>query len=379
VTIAGNAAGDGGDGGQGLGATNGGQGASTPGQGAVGGDAGDLLVARANLALLHDTIVAGQVGAPGADYGGAVTASPGGGPGILYSHLTTTMTVAKSIIAGCAGDALGDLGFNLGSGGCPGSGADPQLGALQDNGGPTQTMRPAAGSPAVDAVPSNLGCAASDQRGVPRPVGIACDIGAVEFAAPTTITGDYSGLTINGTADGHGLSTKVSFEYGPTTDYGSSLTAGTVTTPGVKPFSATLPAMEPGTYHYRLVATNTDGTSAGVDHPLTVTQTVQPPPKQAPVISKLSFKPRRLKRGHRATVRFTITTAASVKLSFAKRKGKRYRPAGSLTRRVNAGRAKLTFRRRALKPGRYRLTLVATDVGGQRSKPVRATFRVVAA
>jgi hypothetical protein len=40
---------------------------------------------------------------------------------------------------------------------------------------------------------------------------------------------------------------------------------------------------------------------------------------------------------------------------------------------------KLTFKRRALKPGRYRLTLVATDVSNRRSKPVRATFRVVAA
>jgi hypothetical protein len=381
VTIAGNAAGDGGDGARGHGATDGvTQGASTPGQGAVGGDAGDLLVARAQLALLHDTIVAGQVGAPGADYGGAVTASPGGGPGILYSHLTTMMTVAKSIVAGCAGDPLGDFGFNLGSGGCPGSGADPQLGPLQDNGGPTQTMRPAAGSPAVDAVPSNMGCAAADQRGVPRPVGIACDIGAVELAAPTVVTGDNSGLTVNGTADGHGLHTIVSFQYGPTTSYGSSLTAGPLNDPCVTPFSVTLPPMEPGTYHYRTVATNTDGTSVGLDHSLTVADSVQPPPaSKAPVVTKLTFKPRRLRRGHKATVRFRITEVATVRLSFAKRRGKRYRAAGSLTRRVHAGAVKLTFKRRALKPGRYRLTLVATDVSGRRSKPVRATFRVVAA
>jgi hypothetical protein len=241
-------------------------------------------------------------------------------------------------------------------------------------------MRPAAGSPAVDAVPSNMGCAAADQRGVPRPVGIACDIGAVELAAPTVVTGDNSGLTVNGTADGHGLHTIVSFQYGPTTSYGSSLTAGPLNDPGVTPFSVTLPPMEPGTYHYRTVATNTDGTSVGLDHSLTVADSVQPPPaSKAPVVTKLTFKPRRLRRGHKATVRFRITEVATVRLSFAKRRGKRYRAAGSLTRRVHAGAVKLTFKRRALKPGRYRLTLVATDVSGRRSKPVRATFRVVAA
>ena len=56
---------------------------------------------------------------------------------------------------------------------------------LADNGGPTRTHLPMVGSPLVDAIPfptSGL-CDATtgaDQRGVPRPVGGGCDVGAVE-------------------------------------------------------------------------------------------------------------------------------------------------------------------------------------------------------
>ena len=69
--------------------------------------------------------------------------------------------------------------------GAPGATSiDPGLGPLQDNGGPTQTMAIAPGSPAVDAVPSTgAQCPATDQRGVRRPEGAGCDIGAFEAIA----------------------------------------------------------------------------------------------------------------------------------------------------------------------------------------------------
>ena len=57
---------------------------------------------------------------------------------------------------------------------------NPLLGPLADNGGPTLTHLPAAGSPAVDH--GGLICPATDQRGVARPQGPACDIGSVERA-----------------------------------------------------------------------------------------------------------------------------------------------------------------------------------------------------
>jgi hypothetical protein len=69
----------------------------------------------------------------------------------------------------------------------------PRLGPLQDNGGPTPTHALLAGSPALNRIPVNPSdtssiCAnptalypvSSDQRGVSRPQGKACDLGAYE-------------------------------------------------------------------------------------------------------------------------------------------------------------------------------------------------------
>lgn len=62
---------------------------------------------------------------------------------------------------------------------------DPLLGPLAGNGGATATHLPAAGSGAIDAIPVGTaglcdGSVTTDQRGVARPVGPACDVGAVE-------------------------------------------------------------------------------------------------------------------------------------------------------------------------------------------------------
>jgi CSLREA domain-containing protein len=61
-------------------------------------------------------------------------------------------------------------------------GVDPLLGPLADNGGPTDTRALLAGSPAIDAGPAT--CDSPDQRGVTRPQGTACDIGAFEVVPP---------------------------------------------------------------------------------------------------------------------------------------------------------------------------------------------------
>jgi len=78
---------------------------------------------------------------------------------------------------------------------------NPLLGPLADNGGPTLTMAPGTGSPAIDA-----GSAAglkTDQRGLPRPsnilevpnVGDGADIGAVELQGPG-VFGTDTGVTL---------------------------------------------------------------------------------------------------------------------------------------------------------------------------------------
>jgi uncharacterized protein (UPF0333 family) len=114
--------------------------------------------------------------------------------GILNSGtVTLTNVLLASNTAGGGGDTcLGIItsrGHNLDSGSTcsfsgPGdlSNTDPKLGPLANNGGPTQTHALLPGSPAIDAG-TNTGCPATDQRGVPRPQGAACDIGAYEAVA----------------------------------------------------------------------------------------------------------------------------------------------------------------------------------------------------
>ncbi len=71
-------------------------------------------------------------------------------------------------------------------------GISAQPGALLDNGGPTPTVALLSGSPAIDAGDPAVGssCAATDQRGVARPIdgdgnGLAvCDMGAYEAPVP---------------------------------------------------------------------------------------------------------------------------------------------------------------------------------------------------
>ncbi|PKQ25139.1 MAG: hypothetical protein CVT64_11465 [Actinobacteria bacterium HGW-Actinobacteria-4] len=85
-----------------------------------------------------------------------------------------------------ASDTLGDT-------------ASAMLGELAFNGGPTQTMLPAAGSPLIDANDGGSCWAETiDQRGVMRFQGDACDIGAVEVLELVPFTVNTSNGVING-------------------------------------------------------------------------------------------------------------------------------------------------------------------------------------
>lgn len=66
------------------------------------------------------------------------------------------------------------------------TGVDPQLGSLQNNGGTTETLRPASTSPAVNAGTPEYSGPTYDQRGFPRPVGVV-DMGAVELNPSTLV------------------------------------------------------------------------------------------------------------------------------------------------------------------------------------------------
>jgi uncharacterized repeat protein (TIGR01451 family) len=120
------------------------------------------------------------------------------GGGIANEEERAVFTVLSSIVAANSGwnciGPISDGGYNLeftrfnGTNRCGFSkhavSANPRLGALRNNGGPTKTMALRTESPAIDAIPpGSHGCGkrvAADQRGVARPQSEGCDIGAFE-------------------------------------------------------------------------------------------------------------------------------------------------------------------------------------------------------
>ena len=122
------------------------------------------------------------------------------GGGIYNLCGTYTVAATNSMIANnlstsggeCSGFPITSLGHNLTSddncnlvadGDLPNT--DPLLGPLQDNGGPTWTHALHPGSSATDAG-DKASCPATDQRGISRPQGSTCDIGAYELDYDST-------------------------------------------------------------------------------------------------------------------------------------------------------------------------------------------------
>ena len=91
----------------------------------------------------------------------------------------------------------------------------------------------------------------------------------VAITNPATFIASFSS-TLNGLLDPHGLMTSVHFDYGPTTSYGlttapQSRTGNTYLNIGANVASLTANT----TYHFRIVASNSAGTSTGGDKTLT--------------------------------------------------------------------------------------------------------------
>ncbi len=116
-------------------------------------------------------------------------------------------------------------------------------------------------------------------------------------------------------------------------------------------------------------------------------------PDPPPALTRLSLSNRRFRRGSAlpraaaapkgTVIRFRLSEAARVTYTFRRRAGRRYVRAGTLRRAGRAGRNRLRFygrlsRRRALRPGAYRLVVVATDSAGQRSARRTASFTLLA-
>ncbi len=278
VTVTGNTAGAGGNGGNGgLGPNS-----SDGGFGEEGGFGGGLG-GNSPGSLAHVTVVGNSAGAGssggGAGTGASATAGTDGDAGLgadvwgQSSPDSPEVTISASIIGVCFGT------FNDGGGNvalpattpCPGLVGNPELGPLADNGGPTETMALRAGSIAIDRVPAPCGTT-PDQRGVARPQGAGCDAGAYEFAPPDIAAPTATNLTAHTALIAAQISpnarvTTWTIDYGRTTAYGSQTAPATLAA-GTTPIAveSTLSGLaRDAVYHYRLVATNADGTTTSAD------------------------------------------------------------------------------------------------------------------
>ena len=157
--------------------------------GNVGGTEGGIIYneSRGTLTVSHSTITGNMLPADARDG----TIHGGGGITVVSSIIGNESSRNCSTSRPYLPFSTTSLGHNLDSDGTCGltasvdiSNIDPLLGPLQDNGGPTFTRALLPGSPAIDAgscTDADGNPVATDQRGIIRPQGTACDIGAYEL------------------------------------------------------------------------------------------------------------------------------------------------------------------------------------------------------
>jgi CSLREA domain-containing protein len=180
----------------------------------------------------------------------------------------TDTTTAKAI--------TNDLGNNIDQDGVCGldasgdeSGVNPDLAPIADNGGPTPTEALLHGSPAIDAG-NDAACPVTDQRGIARPQGAHCDIGAFEavlLGQPSASTGAATNIasseaTLQATIDLDGEAGGFHFLWGTSpaklTKETGEAAAGVVSND--TPESELLDELEPETtYYFKAVADNASG------------------------------------------------------------------------------------------------------------------------
>src|SRR5207302_576582 len=142
------------------------------GAGGAGGNAGGGGISNTGTVIMINSTVSGNAGAAGGtggtggtgfgSDGGIGTGGNGGGGGLGGPGITVTNSIVAQQASGAdCGQAVTSGGHNLSSDSSCGftqagdlQNADPVLGPLASNGGPTQTMALLSGSPAIDAIPA---------------------------------------------------------------------------------------------------------------------------------------------------------------------------------------------------------------------------------
>ncbi|MDB5309627.1 MAG: Ribose transport system, periplasmic ribose-binding protein RbsB, partial [Gemmataceae bacterium] len=226
-------------------------GAGTIGGSAFGGGVFNLngSVTLTNVTIAGNTVVAGAGGTAGMAAGGAVY-NLSLNVGTVTPSQTATLTVANSILANTTGGSdvantqvngtatINATGPNIASiavantggtvSGTPFTIANPLLGALASNGGPTQTLLPQTGSPAIGTgttavlTAANFGGTApvNDQRGpgFSRTLAGKVDIGAVEVQTAVGVLALSPSLVVSGSLTGQAqvFASNASGLYSPT-------------------------------------------------------------------------------------------------------------------------------------------------------------------
>jgi hypothetical protein len=375
----------------------------------------DAAVARTAQTTLSDTIVASGTGP-----GGNVTNDK-------TNYITPSPNMGSALVDVSRSDLIqaGSVVANPGSSPIVGSPltGDPLLGALQANGGPTQTMEPASASPALDA--GSAYGQTTDQAGRARPVdfpGIAnasggdgSDIGAVELqqacgtaATPTEVCHAMT-VTLDGAGSGSVSGPGIACPGTCSRSFGASQTVVLTATPKVGSAFTGWSGACSGTGMCKVAMSADRAIHA------TFTKTAG---SNLLSISALQQSASRWREGNKlarisriakkrppvgTTFSFRLSEAATITLTFARSEtGRRVhgkcvaqtranRHAPKCQREVTAGSLKLTARAGAnkvyfagrlsrkakLKRGKYKLTLTAVDSPGQRATSRALTFTIV--
>jgi hypothetical protein len=149
---------------------------ATSGTGGISQNAGTLIITNSTLSGNSGPVVGGFSHNGGTStLRNTIIANSAPGADCLISGAITSSGHNLSSDSSCGFNASGDL-----------QNTNPLLGPLAANGGPTPTHALLPGSPAFEAG-TNTGCPATDQRGILRPQGIFCDIGAFERVVVQTV------------------------------------------------------------------------------------------------------------------------------------------------------------------------------------------------
>jgi hypothetical protein len=177
------------------------------------GYGGGLYIAGGTVTINNSTLAGNLAGGgggnyPGSGYGGGIDNAVGAGALQMYDTILANNTADAANGPDLYGSVTSQ-GHNLFGNTAGGSGfvasdlvnVNPQLGPLQNNGGPDETMALLAGSSAINAG-DNTGAPAYDQRGpgFPRIVGGTIDIGAFEVQnSVRLVVSGFPSPTIAGT------------------------------------------------------------------------------------------------------------------------------------------------------------------------------------